>query len=71
MGDWIRFGAELGWLVDPHNRDLWIYRQDHEPEQLRRPSTVDGIAPIEGFSFDFEPIWQIVDKAEAAESESE
>lgn len=71
MTDWLRFGAQLGWLVDPHNRDLWIYRPDQEPEQLTRPSIVDGEEPINGFSFDFEPIWEIVDQAEAAETKSE
>ena len=67
MGDWLRFGAQLGWLVDPHNRDLWIYRPDQEPEQINRPATVTGEVPIEGFSIDFTPIWEVVDQAEAAD----
>lgn len=65
MGDWLRFGAQLGWLVDPHNRDVWIYRRDQEPEQLERPSIVSGEEPIDGFSFDFAPLWDLVDQAEA------
>ena len=71
MRDWIRFGAELGWLVDPHNRDVWTYATDREPQQLHRPSEVAGTAPIAGFSFDFTPIWDLIDRAEAAESEVE
>lgn len=66
MGDWLRFGAQLGWLVDPHNRDLWIYRPGQEPEQLNRPADVPGETPIDGFSFDFTPIWDLVDQAKAA-----
>ena len=66
MIDWLRFGAQLGWLVDPQNRDVWIYRPEQEPEWLDRPSAVEGEAPIDGFSFDFEPIWALVDQAEAA-----
>lgn len=68
MADWLRFGAELGWLVDPHNHDLWIYRPDQEAEQINRPAVVLGEAPIEGFSFDFTPIWALLDQAEAAEA---
>lgn len=69
MDDWLRFGAQLGWLVDPHNRDVWIYRAEREPERLRRPSEVAGEEPIAGFSFDFEPIWELVDQSEAADAE--
>ncbi len=71
MDDWLRFGAQLGWLVDPHNRDLWIYRPDQNPERLQRPSEVVGTAPVDGFSFDFEPIWELVDQAEAAAPETD
>ena len=69
MGDWLRFGAQLGWLVDPHNRDLWIYRPGQDPEQVNRPAAVTGEAPIEGFSIDFTPIWEVVDQAEAADEQ--
>ena len=69
MGDWLRFGAQLGWLVDPHNRDVWIYRAEREPERLRRPSEVTGEEPIAGFSFNFEPIWELVDQSESADAE--
>lgn len=70
MEDWIRFGAQLGWLVDPQNRDIWIYRPDREPVQRDRPSVVEGDAPIDGFSFNFEPIWELVDQAEASAFQS-
>ena len=72
MGDWIRFGAQSGWLVDPQNRDVWLYRPDREPEQLHRPAVVEGVEPpIDGFSFDFTPIWELADHSEAAAAESE
>ena len=71
MTDWLRFGAQLGWLVDPQNRDIWIYRSEQKPERLERPSIVAGEEPIDGFNFDFAPIWDLVDRAEAAEAASE
>ena len=69
MADWLRFGAQLGWLVDPQNRDVWIYRPAQEPEQRRQPSLVEGEAPLGGFSMDFAPIWELMDDAEAAAAE--
>ena len=71
MNDWLRFGAQLGWLIDPHNRDVWIYRPDEEPELRHRPSDVEGSTPVNGFSFDFEPIWELVDQAEVAADQPE
>ena len=71
MADWLRFGAQLGWLVDPQNRTVWIYRPDRGPERQERPGEVAGETPIDGFSFDFAPIWELVDRSEAAAAESE
>ena len=71
MADWLRFGAQLGWLVDPDHRDVWIYRPDQEPEQLHRPYLVEGEAPLDGLSMDFTSIWELMDGAEAAAAEAE
>lgn len=71
MTDWLRFGAELGWLVDPDHRDVWIYRPGREPEQLHRPAEVEGEGPVAGCELDFAPIWELMDGAEAAAAEAE
>ncbi len=66
LADWLRFGAQLGWLVDPPRRDVWIYRPDQEPQQLHRPAQVDGGAVLDGLRVDFAAIWELLDGAEAA-----
>ena len=71
MADWIRFGAQLGWLVDPQGRALWIYRAGGEPEQLERPAAVSGEQVLEGFVFDFTPIWAMLDRADEAADQAE
>lgn len=71
MVDWLRFGAQLGWLVDPQNRDVWVYQSDRDPVQLRRPSVVGGAEPVDGFSFDFEPIWDLIDRSDDADGGTE
>ena len=63
--DWIAFGSRLGWLVDPQSSSVWIYRPDQEPEHLERPAVLSGEEVLTGFSFDFSPIWAMLDRAEA------
>lgn len=64
VSDWIDFGAQLGWLVDPQNFSVWVYRPDQEPEHLERPTELSGGDTLPGFSFDFTPIWAMLDQAE-------
>ena len=46
-------GALLGWLIDPTNRRVYVYRtgQD-EPERLDDPATLSGEDVMPGFVFD-------------------
>lgn len=64
VSDWIDFGAQLGWLVDPQSFSVWVYRPNQEPEHLERPAQLDGGDILPGFSFDFTPIWAMLDQAE-------
>ena len=34
MREWIENGVQLGWLLDPDHRTVYVYRPDREPEQL-------------------------------------
>ena len=49
---WMEGGARLGWLIDPRNRRVYIYRAGQpEPEMLEDPATLDGEDVLPGFSF--------------------
>lgn len=49
---WMDGGARLGWLIDPRNRRVYIYRAGQpEPELLEDPETLDGETVLPGFSF--------------------
>ena len=49
---WIDGGARLGWLIDPTNRRVYVYRAGQpEPEALEDPETLDGEDVLPGFSF--------------------
>lgn len=52
MQIWIDGGARLGWLIDPGNRRVHIYRAGQpEPQLLDDPETLDGEDVLPGFSF--------------------
>ena len=49
---WMDAGARLGWLIDPYNRRVYIYRAGQpEPELLENPATLDGEDVLPGFVF--------------------
>ncbi len=52
MVEYIENGAELGWLIDPIEKQVWIYRQGREPEVLENPRRVEGEGPVAGFTLD-------------------
>ena len=45
-------GAQLGWLIDPIERTVRIYRAGVvEPDLLQDPKTLDGENILAGFTF--------------------
>ena len=51
-------GVRLGWLVDPIQQTVWVYRPGEEPERLARPLRVSGEPVLRGFVATFERIWR-------------
>ena len=59
MERWMANGTRLGWLVDPFDEVVWVYRQGEEqPEDLARPMRVSGESVLKGFTAEFERIWR-------------
>ena len=58
MERWIRYGALLGWLVDPQDETVWIYQPDSEPERVDKPEELGGEDVCEGLVVNFGRIWQ-------------
>jgi Uma2 family endonuclease len=57
MQEYIDNGAALGWLIDRQNRQVYIYRNQQEVEQLDNPSLVQGEGLLNGFSLNMTKIW--------------
>ena len=52
MKEYMENGAQLGWLIDPIERTVRIYRAGvDDPELLADPETVDGGDVLPGFTF--------------------
>jgi len=50
-------GALLGWLIDPFDHRLHVYRPGREVEVLAQPSKADGSPELPGFVLDLDLIW--------------
>lgn len=51
MAEYIAHGARLGWLIDPRNRRVTVYRPGQEPEELENPETLSGEDVMPSFEF--------------------
>lgn len=52
MADYVTNGALLGWLIDPYQRRVHIYRSGVAPQILDDPETVSGEPELPGFVFE-------------------
>lgn len=57
MGRWIANGVQLGWLIDPYEKIITVYRPGAEPEEHVTPSSVQGTGPIAGFELVLQRVW--------------
>ena len=57
MQEYIANGARLGWLIDPQERQVSVYRPESPVELLTRPSSVCADPFLPGFSLDMVDIW--------------
>ena len=57
MAEYIANGARLGWLIDPFEARVYIYRPGQVVECLEDPATVSGDPVLPGFVFNVTEIW--------------
>ncbi|MFN6469551.1 MAG: Uma2 family endonuclease [Nostoc sp. SerVER01] len=56
MREYIENGVRLGWLIDPQNQQVEIYRPGQDVEILRSPSSLSGEDVLPGFVLDLAQI---------------
>jgi Uma2 family endonuclease len=57
MQEYMDNGARLGWLIDPENRRVYIYRTNAPVERLDDPASVPGDPELPGFVLDAQAIF--------------
>ena len=57
MQEYLANGARLGWLIDPENRTVEVYRPDRSPETLVAIDSISGERPVEGFVLNLRKVW--------------
>ena len=54
---WLRNGVRLGWLVDPFDQRVWVYRPGAESVVLERPLEISDEAVLPELVVDLKRIW--------------
>jgi len=57
MREYIENGARLGWLVDPYEKRVHVYRGDKTVEVFDNPQAVSGEDVLKDFELDLTEIW--------------
>ena len=57
MAEYIENGVQLGWLIDPFQRQVHIYRSGQPVEVLDGPEIVSGDPVLPGFVLNLQEIW--------------
>ncbi|TVQ64435.1 MAG: Uma2 family endonuclease [Spirulina sp. DLM2.Bin59] len=57
LTEYIDNGARLGWLIDPQNQQVWVYRPGQEVDCLDQPVELSGEDVLPGFILPLARIW--------------
>ena len=58
MNEYMANGAQLGWLIDPFNKKVYVYRPGEGIQSLDNPTTISGDPVLSGFVFNIARMWQ-------------
>jgi Uma2 family endonuclease len=58
MAEYVANGVQLGWLIDPLEKRVHVYRPDAEVEVLDQPESVSGEPLLAGFNLPMARLWQ-------------
>jgi Uma2 family endonuclease len=58
MDEYVANGAQLGWLIDPIESEVHVYRPGGQITVLERPDTVAGDPVLPGFVLDARRLWE-------------
>jgi Uma2 family endonuclease len=59
MREYLVNGARLGWLIDPLEKRVYVYRPGQPMETLDNPATVSGDPVLPGFVLNARELWEL------------
>jgi Uma2 family endonuclease len=57
MQEYMANGAQLGWLIDPQEKKVYIYRPNADVCCLENPMTVSGEPLLPRFTLNVQQLW--------------
>ncbi|MGI8668417.1 MAG: Uma2 family endonuclease [Aridibacter sp.] len=57
MKEYIENGVKLGWLIDPNEKKVHIYRENGKIDILENPKTISGEDVLKNFVLNVRQIW--------------
>jgi Uma2 family endonuclease len=57
LDEYISNGARLGWLIDPFEKKVYIYRPGRIAECLQNPASLQGDPTLPGFVLNLIEVW--------------
>ena len=58
MEEYMDNGAQLGWLIDPIDKAVYIYRPSTKVQYLENPKEISGDPLLPGFTLDLLRLWR-------------
>lgn len=58
LEEYIANGVQLGWLIDPFEKKVYVYRPQAAVEILNDPQTISGEPLLKGFTLDVRALWE-------------
>jgi Uma2 family endonuclease len=58
MDEYMANGAQLGWLIEPETRRVYVYRPGASAAVLEQVESVSGALELAGFTLDLREIWE-------------
>ncbi|MDQ3687331.1 MAG: Uma2 family endonuclease [Acidobacteriota bacterium] len=59
MREYMDNGAQLGWLLDPTTKSVYIYQAGGAIEEIKNTERVEGEPLLAGFVLDLQGIWEV------------
>ena len=57
MQEYLDNGAQLGWLIDPIEKKVYIYRPQAAVEGFDNPQTISGDPVLPSFVLELKRVW--------------